>query len=439
MTNVKVNFNKEIGKIKVMHAVNNGPCVSGKDQTRGNQDAYKACRIPYARTHDASFYAGYGGNHTVDVNFIFTNFDADVNDPNSYDFACTDLYMKQIIDYGAKPYFRLGSRIEHEIKKYNTFPPKDFKKWAEICEHIIAHYTEGWADGFYYDMKYWEIWGEPDLDAHEEFNKRLWQGTFEEFVDLFTITSKHLKRCFPNLKIGGPGSCGDEEWCENFLKEIKKNDTPLDFFSFHWYWTQPYDMTAKCTRVRKMLDRCGYEFIETHLNEWNYVRGWSDEFVYSIKQINGMKGAAFNLACMSAGQNSTDIDMMMYYDARPSEWNGLFDFYTLTPIKGYYSFYTFANLYEMGNQVEACSDDADIYVVGAIGNGKHGIALTYYSENDNDGAKKIALNVEGFDATKLKLCLVDEKITYAPMSTYKIENNTVTMWLERNSIVYIEG
>ena len=22
-------------------------------------------------------------------------------------------------------------------------------------------------------MKYWEIWGEPDLDAHEEFNKRL--------------------------------------------------------------------------------------------------------------------------------------------------------------------------------------------------------------------------------------------------------------------------
>ena len=169
------------------------------------------------------------------------------------------------------------------------------------------------------------------------------------------------------------------------------------------------------------------------------MRGWSDEFVYSIKQINGMKGAAFNLACMSAGQNSTDIDMMMYYDARPSEWNGLFDFYTLTPIKGYYAFYTFANLYEMGNQVESECDDENVYVVAATGNGKHGIAITYYSENDNDGAKKIALNVEGFDATKLKLCLVDEKSTYAPMSTYKIENNTVTMWLERNSIVYIEG
>ena len=440
MTNVKVNFNKEIGKIKVMHAVNNGPCVAnGSEQTRGNQNSYKACRIPYARTHDASFHAGYGGNHTVDVNFIFTNFDADVNDPNSYDFACTDKYMKQIIDYGTKPFFRLGSRIEHEVKKYNTYPPKDFKKWAEICEHIIAHYTEGWANGFKYDMEYWEIWNEPDLDAHEEKNKRCWQGTFEEFVEFYSIAAKHLKNRFPHLKIGGPASCGDEEWSESFLKEIKKLDTPLDFFSYHWYWTQPYDMTDKCTRVRKMLDRCGYENATTNLNEWNYVRGWTDEFVYSIKQIISMKGAAFSLACMSAAQNCPDIDMLMYYDARPTAFNGLWDMYTYEVLKGYYSFYTFANLYEMGNQVESICDDKDIYVVGASGNGKCGIAITYYCENDNEGAKKIVLDIEGYDATRLKFYLVDEKSTYAPMTSYKIENNTVTMWLERNSIVYIEG
>ncbi len=440
MSNVKVNFNKEIGKIKVMHAVNNGPCVAnGSEQTRGNQDTFKACRIPYARTHDASFHAGYGGNHTVDVNFIFTDFDADVNDPNSYDFACTDKYMKQIIDYGAKPFFRLGSRIEHEVKKYNTFPPKDFKKWAEICEHIIAHYTEGWADGFKYDMEYWEIWNEPDLDAHEEKNKRCWQGTFEEFVDFYSVAAKHLKSRFPHLKIGGPASCGDEEWSEEFLKEIKKKDTPLDFFSYHWYWTQPYDMTDKCTRVRKMLDRCGYENATTNLNEWNYVRGWTDEFVYSIKQIIGIKGAAFSLACMSAAQNCPDIDMMMYYDARPTAFNGLWDMYTYETLKGYYSFYTFSNLYEMGNQVESICEDKDVYVVAANGNGKCGIAITYYTENDNEGAKRVTLDIEGVDATKLKFYLTDEAHTYVPVTTYRIENNTVTMRLERNSIVYIEG
>ena len=140
MSNIKVNFNKEIGKIKVMHAVNNGPCVSGSEQTRGNQDSFKACRIPYARTHDASFHAGYGGNHTVDVNFIFSDFDADVNDPASYDFACTDNYIAQMLKYGTKPFYRLGSKIEHGVKKYGTLPPKDNQKWAEIIQ-ISAHFS----------------------------------------------------------------------------------------------------------------------------------------------------------------------------------------------------------------------------------------------------------------------------------------------------------
>ena len=438
MGTVRINFNKNIGKIKMMHGVNNGPSVSGTDQVRGNQDAYKACRIPYARTHDASFYSVYGGNHTVDIGFIFTNFDADVNNPNSYDFDCTDLYMKQIIDAGAKPFFRLGSRIEHEVKKYNTFPPKDFQKWAEICEHIIAHYTEGWANGFCYDMEYWEIWAEPDLDIHEEKNKRLWQGTEEEFVELFTTTAKHLKKRFPHLKIGGPAAAGDEEWMDRFLPAIKKLDTPLDFFSYHWYWTQPYDMTAKCTRVRNLLDKHGYKDTIKILDEWNYVRGWDKDFVYSIKQIIGTKGAAFNMACMSAAQNCPDIDMLMYYDARPSEWNGLFDFYTLEPIKGYYAFYTFANLYEMENQVETTSDDENIYVVGAKGNGKQGLAVTYYSENDNDSAKIVTLDIEGANAQNFKFYLVDEKNIYTSV-TYRVDNNQIVMRLERNSVVYIEG
>ena len=93
MSNIRVNFNNIVGAMKIMHGVNNGPFVSGNDQVRGNQKTYMACRIPYARTHDASFFSGYGGNHTVDVNFIFTDFDADVNDPASYDFARYITYL----------------------------------------------------------------------------------------------------------------------------------------------------------------------------------------------------------------------------------------------------------------------------------------------------------------------------------------------------------
>ena len=113
--------------------------------------------------------------------------------------------------------------------------------------------------------------------------------------------------------------------------------------------------------------------------------------------------------------------------------------YTYENLKGYYSFYTFANLYEMGTQVESICEDKDVYVVASTGNGKYGIAVTYYAENDNEGAKKVTLDIEGYDATKLKFYLVDEANTYAPKTTYKIEDNKITMRLERNSIVYIEG
>ena len=61
MSTVNIDLTKRIGKMKVMHAVNNGPCVSSGVQTRGNQDDYRAARFKYARNHDASFHAGYGG------------------------------------------------------------------------------------------------------------------------------------------------------------------------------------------------------------------------------------------------------------------------------------------------------------------------------------------------------------------------------------------
>lgn len=440
MSTVKIDYSKEIGNVKVMHAVNNGPVIAGKDQTRGNEHSYRAARIPYARVHDAAFFAGYGGEHTIDVHAIFPNFDADVNDPNSYDFACTDHYISQIISVGTQPFYRLGSKIEHGVKKYGTIMPPDFQKWAEVCEHIIRHYNEGWADGFSYNIKYWEIWNEPDLDPDDAVNKRCWSGSWAEYIRFYTIASKHLKSCFPHLKIGGPASCGDEKFMELFLQEISKEENvPLDFLSWHWYWTEPSDVSIKATRIRKLLKLYGYGNAESILNEWNYVRSWSKEFVYSIKQIIGMKGAAFTSAVMCAMQNNPDVDMLMYYDARPTGFNGLWDMYTYEELKGYYAFYTFANLYDLGTQVENISDDENIYVVAAKNGEGVGAVVTYYTENDNENSKYVTIDVNGYDMSKAKIYLTDEKSQYCPYIKACFNDGKLEIRLERNSIIYIEA
>ena len=141
MVNVSVDFNEKVGKIKPMHAVNNGPVCKVGAINQGwndsnNLKAFAAAGFPYARTHDSAYYFRYGNEHTVDVMAIFPNFDADVNDPASYDFVCTDNYMQMIEMAGTKVFYRLGHRIEHEVKKYGTLPPKDFRKWAEISSTI---------------------------------------------------------------------------------------------------------------------------------------------------------------------------------------------------------------------------------------------------------------------------------------------------------------
>ena len=116
MANITITTKEIVGRIKPMHAVNNGPIIARQDQTRGNDVAYAAAKIPYARTHDSSFLSTYGGEHTVDIQAIFPNFDADVNDPASYDFVVTDHYLRQFQSVGTKVHYRLDTKIEHGIK-----------------------------------------------------------------------------------------------------------------------------------------------------------------------------------------------------------------------------------------------------------------------------------------------------------------------------------
>lgn len=361
MCTITIDFEKTVGPIKPMHAVNNGPIKAPSTQTRGNFETWVDAGIPYARNHDASFFSEYGGEHTVDVWAIFPNPDADVNDPASYDFALTDRYIQTTLEAGTKIFYRLGSKIEHWVKKYGTRPPKDFQTWAGICEHIILHYNEGWADGFFYNIEYWEIWNEPDLGGNPS---PTWSGTKKQFFDLYEITAKRLKTRFPSLKIGGPALAGDLKWAEAFLTEMHARNVPLDFFSWHIYCTEPTSLANLSVSVHALLQRTGYGNAESICNEWNYVLDWQSRFVESLSTIPTMKGAAFIASCMLLGQ-SAPLDMLMYYDASPGIWNGMYDTRTLRPLKGYYPFKMFRTLYDLGTAAAVSCNDPQLHAAAA--------------------------------------------------------------------------
>jgi len=392
MDTIQVDFSKITGKMKPMHSVNNGPITS-----RGitNAPLFEEAGIPYARTHDASFCAEYGGSHTVDIPNIFPNFDADPDDPDSYDFVLTDEYLNHICSVKTKVFYRLGVKIEHEIKKYGIFPPKDFHKWAVICEHVIRHYTESWNNGFQMDIEYWEIWNEPDLYG------RCWQGTDEQFFELYEISATYLKEKFPHLKIGGPAitSANNIQYFENFMKWMTKDGkkVPLDFFSWHGYFCDPNLYGKMADIVEDTLNKYGYDKTESILNEWNYIKAWGlgEIMKYNYKTMKNLKGSAFVAATMCVSQKSF-IDHLMYYDARPCTFNGLFDSDTMEPLKPFYPFLMFHQLYQLKNEVESSKSCDNLFVCAASDDSSGAMMITYFDDNDSAQAKELKLEINGF-------------------------------------------
>lgn len=433
MAVIKIDNSKILGKIKPMHAVGQPP-IGGVGKNFFTHFHYLAeAGIPYSRLHDVG--GPFGGNRFVDIPNIFRDFDADENDPASYDFTFTDGLITALVEAGCKPYYRLGITIENQaaIKAYHTKPPKDFHKWARICEHIIAHYNEGWADGFRYDIEYWEIWNEPDGDTEIRGYPQMWHASAEEYFELYDITSRHLRKRFPNIKIGGYAACGiqavfftDEEkekyplqvsWLNffyKFVEYIKEKKPPFDFFSWHGYQTAP-KMLERAKWISERLSEAGYGDVEIHLNEWNPKPD---------SRCTGEHGA--HVAAMMLGMQNTDVDMCMFYDARlqGSVYAGLFHPMTLTPTQAYYSLVAFNELYRLGNQasLEVEADTKDLYAVAATNGKKNAVLIANIS-----GAPQ-ELNIDGVGLLEAKYHVIDNErlLSWSP-AIKVLPNNTVVL------------
>jgi len=95
MTEITADFNREIKKMLPVHGFNN--CARKTDYGEIMPDFLKLAP-PVIRLHDTAY--PYGGGHYVDVNNIFTDFSADSDDENAYDFTLTDCYIKPMAEAG---------------------------------------------------------------------------------------------------------------------------------------------------------------------------------------------------------------------------------------------------------------------------------------------------------------------------------------------------
>ncbi len=451
-TNIKIDFGKKTGKkVQALHGFNGGAMT--KVFTYDARPWYVEGGFPYSRMHDSEY--PYGSGEFVDIPCIFKNFDADENDPASYSFAMTDEYIKQTIATGSKIFYRLGVSIEHAPTKLYVHPPKDYAKWARICEHIIRHYTEGWANGYHWNIEYWEIWNEADLDKDETNpeRKRCWTSSAEEFGKFYTVAARHLKSCFPNLMIGGCGFTTSVNWfIEDFFKYISAQSpkVPMDFYSWHRYTPNPDSFVERANAARDLLIRYGYGDIPSVLDEWNYSSGGNRQNrAESYRIMKDERGAAFYAAALAALQERSDVSIATNFESDVvKEYCGIFDvdemciggftkgpdfLATVKPTKGFYAFKMFNLLYRLGDQVALTTDDESVYATAAAGDDGVGVLAA----NASSEAKTVAFDLTGIKG-KLTVRMTDKNITNKVLNEICVGDSAkLTITLPANSFVYI--
>ena len=356
--------------------------------------------VPLVRT--AGSAGEYGLNQYINIHCIFPDFEADDSLEESYNFLPTDLYLASIRNTGAGVFFRLGEGREPYSKKLYAAPPKDMEKWARICEHIIMHYNEGWANGFKLGIKYWEIWSAPDAGE-------CWAGTRQEYFELYRVTANHLRERFPRIKIGAYGARGfyslnrldaTEEmksyvpFMQQFFSYITAPDTsaPLDFFTWACYTANPEELAMHAKYARTYLDGAGLRRTRSIICEYNTVdRGSTPPALR--ESLPAELGA-----CLIMAQKS-QADMMMYSCSDIySRENALFsmdDHITHHHYGAYNVMCYFARLYALGTAVDTGDDyRKELYFLAAT-NGSEG-AMMIVTKN-YEGKLELALNSSPFN------------------------------------------
>ena len=376
---VSVDFAEETGRIRPeLHSAGFGPQICSCPQE--NIDDIKSMRLKAARTHDWALINP--GQRVCDYLNIFPLPHLDATVPENYVFEPTDHLLKLTREKTQLDiFFRLGASIEHSGTKvhFNTKIPKDFDKVAEIFAGTVRHYNRGWANGHKWNIKYWEIWNEPDnqncMWCLEDGDGGKGASAEERFADLqvrekkrrdlfvkfFVTCLKRIKSEFPEVKVGGPALCtwrDDKEpsftahgaeapsaWTRKYrntsryfreiLAACKAEGVAPDFISWHYYGKNPDDVLKAVDKARKLCDEMGFPKCELILNEWHY-RGhsWSDigstrpevrrRVWEGPSSHNGIDSSCFNLTLMSRFQTSP-LDQSYYYGCRSTGTWGFMD------------------------------------------------------------------------------------------------------------------
>ncbi len=190
----------------------------------------------------------------------------------TYDWSKVDAVTRDLNAAGVAPYWSFCyvptplQRVPRDDRTWRL-PPTDLAAYAAATRAFAGHFqAAGLTAGPL------EVYNEPDFGD-------FWLGTREAYFELYRAAAPAFRAGAPDTAVGGPALAFDAGWVGPFLDFVKRNDLPLDFFSFHAVSGPPGPTTIERFAMDRVVAiRAGlaadrrFDGTELHLGEWNPYR-----------------------------------------------------------------------------------------------------------------------------------------------------------------------
>ena len=245
-----------------------------------------------------------------------------------YNFNACGVAYDNVLEAGMKPFVELSfmpgklARKKEGEKPEGSFfykplivPPEDLKAWQEYITAFLRFLIHRYGAE---EIRTWffEVWNEPDLPV------AFWNGTRDEYFQLYEATALAIKAVDPAIQVGGPAT-SNSKWVRSFLKYCRERKVPVDFVSTHQYAGDPLGGVESQGEMDEEMDFDLNAMIEGMKKAGEAMAKMEDKsFLAGFRTVMPDKSETTDIAYGVFPHNAREVraqagDLPVYY----TEWN----------------------------------------------------------------------------------------------------------------------